>query len=501
MNDLLPNIQSKVVEILFSEPQLDIVESTAQLNLMHCGVGSGKTFVIGARSIMHAALYPNIRGFIGANTIEQLTKSTLVGVFKFWALIGLKRDVHYVVDRKPPKHFKTFGEPLKKYGNTISMKNGCLIFLSSLENYQAIDGTEFGWGELDETKDSKEQAVREVILARLRQVGLWLNKLGNITTIKEDGIVGYNPLSIYTSPAKVDWLIKWFKIDSYASEISARIFSKVDYFRKRTGDMLIVIASTFHNADNLPPGYIEKKLIQPNEHNPQRVKMLVYGSPFGKSGNEYYTRWDREVHVDDSIVWPEGLPVTMGFDFNRRPYVTMGLYKVWFKEDVQRWHIHKFDEICSPPPNNVTELMCEEAIELYGYEFENGIIYYGDYSGGNDRTNSLEDDYDVVDRVFINYMLNNRVTPNKIVVKRKEFMNKIMFGTKKLQTAVPIDFTCSSRCENFIMDCDFLKEGPDGGKLKEEVTGEDGKRYQKFGHTSDETEYVVCGVFEDYFKQ
>jgi len=38
-----PNIQSRVVEFEFSDPQLEILESTAQIKLFHAGVGSGKT--------------------------------------------------------------------------------------------------------------------------------------------------------------------------------------------------------------------------------------------------------------------------------------------------------------------------------------------------------------------------------------------------------------------------------------------------------------------------
>ena len=485
-----PNIQSRVVEFEFSDPQLEILESTAQIKLFHAGVGSGKTHIIGADNLILAINYPHVRGFIGANTYSQLSKSTLVGVFKLWASFGIIRDVHYVVNIMPPPDYKIYGERLERYNNTISFKNGKLIFLASLENYQAIDGIEIAHAHLDETKDTPEEAVKEVILARLRQKGLWLDKFGKITTDESQGVVGYNPLSIFTSPAKVDWISEWFNFPKYFEEINATIFEEGNYFRKRIRDKLVIISSTYHNAHNLPAGYIESKLIEPNAHNQHLIHMLVYGSPLAKAGNEYYNTFDRMRQVKD-VEMPNNIPVHIGFDFNRGPYITSGLYKVWYKSDVNRWHIHKFDEVLLPPPHNTTEHLANKLIELYGHKFTHGVFYYGDYSGFNKRTNSVEDDYDIIRRVLAKYLHNtsDRVIVNDRVVKRKEFMNKVNYGS------LPIDFTMSPKCVKLIADFEFVKEGPDGKKLKSK--DKDGN--EKYGHTSDETEYVFTSLFEQYY--
>lgn len=488
------DIQSKIVELEFSNPQIELLESTAQIKLFHAGVGSGKTHIMGVDNLILAINYPHVRGFIGANTYSQLSKSTLVGVFRFWASVGIVRDVHYVVNIIPPSNFKIIGERLNSYDNTISFSNGKLIFTASLENYKAIDGIEIAHAHLDETKDTPEVAVKEVILARLRQRGLWLDKRGKITTIESEGVVGYNPLSIFTSPSKTDWISEWFDFPKYFEEISEKIFEKDSYFRKRIGDKFVVISSTYHNEHNLPIGYIETKLIDPNKHNEHRINMLVYGSPLAKAGNEYYSRFDRMKHVVE-VDMPENIPVHVGFDFNRVPYITSGLYKIWFKADVQRWHIHKFDEVCLKPPNNVTEDLCNEIINVYGHLLKSGLFYYGDYSGNNRRTNSNEHDYDIIDRKLKPFLnsTSNRVIVNQSVVARKEFMNRIFYGS------LPIDFTISPKCKNFIMDCEFLQEAPDGGKHKKKVKDDNGNTYEKYGHTSDEVEYVFTSAFEQYF--
>ncbi len=489
-------INSKVVEIEFSDPQMEIINSTAQINLFHAGVGSGKTYLIGFRQAYFAKHYPHVRGFIGANTYEQLNKSTLVGVFKFWKeSVGLRREVDYVVDVQPPQHYKIYGERLKTYKNTISFANGRLIFLASLNNYESIDGIEFCDADLDETKDTEEEAVREVIMARMRQMGLWITKSGQIITdetyARENDLMGYNPLNLYTSPSKTEWLSQWFQFEKYYDEISEKIFSKTDYFRKRIGNRLVVISSTYHNQNNLPKGYIEEKLIEPNAHNEHRINMLVYGSPLAKTGNEYYSQYERTKHVRE-VEMPNDVNVHIGYDFNRNPYITSGLYKIWFKEDVKRWHIHKFDEVCLPGPNNTTDHLCDKIIELYSHWFMNGIFYYGDFSGGNKRTNSADTDYDVIDRKFKKWIGNTskRVIVNQPVVPRKEFMNRVFYGS------LPIDFTISPKCVNTIKDCEFLMEAPDGGKHKKK--NKDG--HEIYGHCSDEMEYVFTSAFNQYFK-
>ena len=200
-------MKQKVFE--YSDPQYDILESTAQRNLMHCGVGSGKSHCIGALAFDFARHNPEVRGFIGANTYSQLTKSTLDKVFKVWeGDFGLVKGKHYVVDHIPPDNYKIFGPRLKSYENTICFNNGCMIFTASLDNYKVIDGTEFGWAMLDETKDTKEEAVKEVIVARLRQVGMFLDKRGviwNENTLKEK--VSSGAFSIITEHGGVEFYV------------------------------------------------------------------------------------------------------------------------------------------------------------------------------------------------------------------------------------------------------------------------------------------------------
>lgn len=521
-------------QLVYSDPQTDVLETTADRVLFHSGVGSGKSQCIGVISADFVINNPELIGFIGANTYQQLSKSTLARVFEVWEKdFGLIRDVHYVVDHIPPENFIKIGSDLKTYENVISFQNGAKIFVASLENYQAIDGVELGWACLDETKDTREEAVKAVIVARLRQKGILVetngtihktlkynNETGKVDDILQmklrDGIwiydptnecyiipaennkklMGYNPLFIFTSPAKTKWLSDWFGLDDDAEEIAKSIFSKTEYYRKRKGRQLVVISSTYHNQENLPPGYIQG-LIDDYAGQEGLIDMQIYGSPFGKSGGEFITTYSRLKHVKEFAPWTD-LPVHLSFDFNLVPYITCTLWQIKFDTTINRYTCRCLDEMCLENPKNDSESLCEEIITYYEPLLKNGVFYYGDYNGNTDTTvgKNLKSNYQAIENKLQKYLSNasKRVIPNQSLEKRRRFMNKLFKGV------LPIDVEINIKCKELRADLEFCKEGPDGGKLKSEVMGKNGKKYQDRGHCLDSAEYLFTSAFDRLFK-
>lgn len=508
----------KILE--YSDPQYDICTSTAQRNLFHSGVGSGKSHCIGALSLDFAIHNPEVRGFIGANTFRQLSSATLDKVFKVWEQdFGLVKGKHYVVDHIPPDNYKIYGPRLKSYENTISFNNGCLIFTASLDNYKMIDGTEFAWAMLDETKDTKEEAVKEVIVARLRQVGMFVDRYGKlwkkqtleekvkenkfkIITFENDvewyvddagnKIQGFNPLYIFTSPAKTRWLTDMFQIDKYSTEIEKCIYSKDDYFRKRVGDKLIVISSTYHNEKNLSSGYIDR-LIADVGADKNRVAMLVYGSPFAKTGGEFYSQFSRIKHVSRFEPWTDE-PVHLSFDFNLVPYITCNAWQIKYVQG--RYKVRCFKEFCLPNPHNNAESLSKRIDADIGNLLKKGLFIYGDYSGKTNDTVSedIRNEFEMIEKILKRYLSNssNRVIRNGLHTKRRDFMNKIFNG------GFNIDIEIDERCIETIADFEFVKESSTGGKEKKKVTKE-GKSFEEHGHTSDAADYFFCSAFEGLF--
>jgi hypothetical protein len=510
-------------ELEVSDPQEAVMLSTAERTLFLAGVGSGKSHGIGLESAEYIINYPEVWGFIGANTYRQLSQSTLKRVFDTWlAVFGWTRGIDFVVDNIPPQHFKRFGAQLKSYESTICFANGCMILTASLENYKVLDGTEFGWAMLDETKDTKEEAVKEVIVARLRQQGIWIDDTGTLYnranfnaritdgrwklddssgTLKlidvETGgqIRAFNPLKIYTSPAKVDWLNLWFGLTKYYEEIQRRIFSKTDFFKVADQSKCVVIGSTYHNQRNLPIGYIDK-LLESYAGNQNLIDMLIYGSPIAKAGGEFIPSFNRLEHVKAVEYDPYETAHTT-FDFNVIPHMTM--LAAQLTEVGGRLKLRLFREYCLEAPRNNTAAVCRAFTDEYGPELYNGVFYYGDPAGRARQTVTTEftDNYDVVRKMFSAYAGGNSDRVSNVapaVIKSRDFLIALFAGV------LGIDIEIDESLEHLIHDLEYCKEGPDGKMLKPKYKDPITKQtYERYGHCLDALRYLVCQLLNEYY--
>ena len=116
------------VEILqeVSSPQLAILESTSNVNLFLAGIGSGKSHLNGIKSYQFISEFPDVPGFIGANTYDQLNTSTMFRIREYWKSIGVTEYIKesnpygmYVVGKTPPFHFNTNNHNFDSYHNII----------------------------------------------------------------------------------------------------------------------------------------------------------------------------------------------------------------------------------------------------------------------------------------------------------------------------------------------------------------------------------------------
>ncbi len=169
--------------IELSAPQAHFLSATTDRNLLHCGQGFGKTHIEGVIAALCIIHLPTVIGLIGANTYGQLSESTLFRTFQVWkTYFGWSEwstknpEGFYIIDKKPPPSFKSHGYTFLTNNNKIFFRNGAVLMTASLDNYMAIDGREVGYALLDETKDTKEEALKEVITRRLRAPGIHILK-------------------------------------------------------------------------------------------------------------------------------------------------------------------------------------------------------------------------------------------------------------------------------------------------------------------------------------
>lgn len=505
-------------EIELSEPQEFVLTATQAICLFLAGVGSGKTHLGGIISGYLIQNFPAVFGFIAANTHNQLSTSTLFRVREVWAeCFGWEEGVHYVVNKAPPKWFNTERHNFDKYNGVCSFWNGAVVFIGSLENSKAHDGKQFCWALLDETKDSKESSVKEIILARLRELGIYIDEDGQLIDetelqkrllsgeyVKEESnaiidqksfeqIREFNPLYILTSPAKVEWLNDWFDLEKYREEIEDLIFSETEYFRKEFKDKCVVVSSTYHNAKNLPSNYIDKVY----DNNPVDIaRMLIYANPFAPTGGEFYSSFNSKIHTGSAPFDPKNRVLHITFDQNVVPYVTLLVFQV--EELEGQFYLRQVDEICPRNPNNTTEKACEMFRDKYGALID-FVFFYGDASGRKRDTRRNENDYSIVTRVLAKYVssLSDRVPKsNPSVVLRRDFINSV-FEAKTKITAI-IDRSCKETIKDFT----YLKQDRNGNKKKEIAVDEHtGERAEKYGHTSDAYDYIICELFSDLYNE
>ena len=471
--------------MIFSKPQWEILESTKPLNLFLAGKGSGKSHLAGIISANLISEYPECTGFIGANTYEQVNTSTLTRIFAVWKEFGWtewtdnnKRGC-FVVNKQPPKTFKESKEKYISYNNIISFANGCSVYIASLENAKAHEGKNFAWAILDETKDSREDDIKDTILTRLRQKGI---------VFKGKDI---NPLYVLTSPAKVDWINKWFHLDKHIEEINAHIYSETDFFKLETDLVKVVISSTYHNKANLPENYFE---VLKQSNSDEKYNTIVYANPFGRAGGEYYGSFERKKHVGETKYNPD-LPLHLSFDFNYVPYNPCGVFQIYHKEGV--YQIHMIDEFALSSPHNSTEHVCEAILARYG-NHKAGFFVYGDATGkaGSIVSREQRSNWDTVFFKLDSKLVekSNRVPrSNPTNMMRKDFINCILEGKR------PINILIGEQCVKMINDFMYCKEDVEGGKDKKTVKDENGQSYQPYGHFGDLLEYLVCEAFKNIF--
>jgi len=479
-----------------SQPQMSALLSVQPITLFLSGKGGGKSHFNGIKSLQLIKQFPNVKGFIGANTYDQLNTSTMFRIREYWKSVGIVEYSkanpagHYVIGIAPPSHFNKEHHNFDKYYNIVSFSNGAIIFIGSLENAKSHEGKEFAWAILDETKDTREEDVKEIILARLREKGIYLvdGELKNEGLPKQQ----YNPLYVTTSPAKVDWINEWFGLDDYAAEIASRIYSRTDFFEKIINNRKVIIASSYHNVQNVGENYIQNLL---DNNSKERGKSIVYANPFTTTGGEFYTSFNRLVHVDE-VPPLDNTPVHISYDFNVVPYMTLLLFQI-VETPNKKTQVRCFKEYCLPSPKNTTEAITTEAMRDYYDYMKHGLYYYGDATGKARDPRASFHNYDIVQRVLQNLLHNysDRVPKrNPPVIPRRDFVNAL------LENKHSVEILMDNNCKHLIQDLEFVKEDQEGRKMKEEATDPVSKqRYQKWGHTSDALDYFLCAYFEAIF--
>lgn len=540
--DIKP-VERLVSRMELHKPQTKVFKSRAPITLDMAGQRGGKSQMIGILSGYYIKQFPKLKGFIAANTYDQLSTSTLEKAFEIWEkLFGLKQynkkncpDGEYVIDKHPPEHFKKW-RTYKDYHNIISFKNGHVIYVGSLDNYKAHDGKEFAYAHLDETKDTKEVALTSVILARLSQRGLFclpdgtlvygdpIDEEGGVMYVDENGDLidiseskPFNPVWIHTSPAvgNVDWLIKMFGLDGKEKAIKDACTTPGSFYHEGNDDKEVIIYSTFWNDKNLPSNYISGRLAVLSEN---EALKFVYGYPFSKAGDEFHPSFSRTKHIGEAKYIP-GLPVHQTWDFNTVPYITCVLFQLnrvvryrdnkgakFFEPGIGRTprefvQVRFYREYTLSNPDNSSEAVVEkyQAEHMAHYEQQPfDTFVYGDATGRNrivgmGQTNQ----YDLIYKWSGNWLADSSLRvkrTNMAQMTRRDMMQRIF------EDKADVEIIFAPSLEQTIRDFEFVKLGKTSGGKEGKLKEKDSNGVEKIGHTSDAVEYAIDYLFGDIMK-
>lgn len=212
------------------------------------------------------------------------------------------------------------------------------------------------------------------------------------------------------------------------------------------------------------------------------------------TGGEFYKAFRAKDHVvpASEAVYNPDLPLHISFDENVNPYLAMSIYQADGK------NIKKIDEICLKNPQNTLGFTLMEFKRRYPAN-KAGLFVYGDRTSLKEDTKleKGQNFYTIITATLREYVPVLRLpSKNPPVKMRGNWINDCIFGDKQ-----PISFVISDKCKNSINDYIYVKEASDGTKLKEKTKDPNTKvSYEKFGHFSDNDDYVLCQYFTSEFR-
>lgn len=248
---------------------------------MVTGVGVGKTYTLGAWSLPFIAV-PGSRGLICSPTVPMMRNSTLPGIETAWQTFGgLRPEVDYVINRrmKGVPAYSGIGSD-----QVITFRWGSYAVLTSLENYNTVNGSQWDWIVVDECRDVRnfKEALGK-LKARMR--GERFKKLG----------MKHRILTATTPPDNPHYFIELQKTQG--------------------DDRRVITATSYMNEANLPPDYIQGLV---DTYDELTLRREVYGELIIATGMRWAYCFDKDLHVGECFPVQKD-HVYLSFDFNISP--------------------------------------------------------------------------------------------------------------------------------------------------------------------------------------
>lgn len=336
---------------------------------LFAGVAAGKTFA-GAHFVIDNMLKrPDLTGFIGANTYDQLSQVTLRELFYWLDHYGYE----WVIDQQPPEEWGAYNKRFKSYKNVLTLRHPVTkelvhAFTRVLGKGNPLRGLEFAWYWIDETRDTP-QNTHDILLSRMREDAYMK---GLVTTTTN----GY------------DWAHERFVKNGDNKVYGALHVPTLEAVKLGT------LTQAYYDVmlQSYSPLLAEQELFA------RHVNIF--------SGRAYYcaSETNRRIMSPWGLTAPDRRwPLVVGCDFNFSPaphvWTVSQLGPQWFEtkrgKDWSR-NLHTFNEVTGVETS--TEVMAQTLLERFpGFHYR----IFGDASGGIGTTsNAGETDYQQIGKVL-----------------------------------------------------------------------------------------------------
>lgn len=402
--------------------------------------------------------FAKIKAVIARKTLKSLEASTWSTLrFILNDELGLIEKVHYREDKV--KGVITFWN-----GSSITKQE--LELLPSDPTYQKLGSNEYTIAFVDEVGEISEKGV-EVLYSRLRWRVAETFKVPKI-------FLSTNPVA--------NWVRDRFVQDSEGDPVAPRrgdIFIQFSVFDNPSDDFVQVYASSLSNMRD------EKEKMR-----------LLYGNWdfLESSDNVIYNQFNGEKHLVTNLKKKQYnplLPLILIYDFNVIPQMSVMVAQI----DYTTKSIYIIDEISGTPKDKtnstpaVTRVVAKY-IKALGHT--GGIVISGDSTGAQ-RSAATEVDinnYTIIRSELMKegiHSTQNVMTKNPPHKTRTEFVNLILQGNTEWSLFIDL------ACRKLTSDLMYQEKNPDGTKSKKKVIDpETGMKYEKYGHFSDNLDYLIC---------
>lgn len=357
------------------------LQNMASLKIILAGRGFGKSFVNGVDIADDLVKLPRAKTLFLGLTYTQIYTNVLLPVTSALESLGYKRDIHYVIGKKPPKGFATPYQKPERYENVFSFWNGYSVILASFDRPQLMRGGSNDGVKTDEALLIKKDIYDEVVIPTLRPSSIRLKG--------KEKMLHQHFTSSMPYGEKGRWLLEY-------EEKAKREPKKYGYFegtswhnRKVLGDDTILRWKESMSDIRYSIEVMNKRVFNIGN---RFYKSLNDDHFYDEAGNydfvdglEFDLSAKRDCRWDSDCLFDKALDVS--FDFGN--FTCM-----WVAQEHAHDQAYKMINTFHTDENEILDDVCLKFCEYYKWKLNRLVIIYGDkmghYKGGNTRWTQFE---------------------------------------------------------------------------------------------------------------